>query len=81
MLNKAVNECIEAKWQNDLKAKSSLKYINHISHIWLNQDLQIPSYEMIRNRIRDHFTQKRYATILVLFQSWNTIVSSEQILN
>ena len=28
MLNKAVNEYIEAKWQNDLKAKSSLKYIN-----------------------------------------------------
>ena len=33
------------------------------SHMWLNQDLQIPSYEIIRNRIRDHFTQNWYATI------------------
>ena len=33
------------------------------SHMWLNQDLQIPSYDMIRNRIRDHFTQNWYATI------------------
>ena len=33
------------------------------SHMWLNQDLKIPSYEMIRNRIRGHFTQNWYATI------------------
>ena len=31
MLNKAVNDHIEAKWHDDLKEKSSLKYINQNS--------------------------------------------------
>ena len=30
---------------------------------WLNQDFEIPCYELIRNRIRDHFTQNWYAFI------------------
>ena len=33
------------------------------SHFWLNQDFEIPRYELIRNRIRDHFTQNWYAFI------------------
>ena len=33
------------------------------SHFGLNQDLKIPRYELIRNRIRDHFTQNWYAFI------------------
>ena len=33
------------------------------SHMWLNRDLHIPSNEMIRNRIRDHFIQNWYASI------------------
>ena len=33
------------------------------SHLWLNQDFEVPCYGMIRNRIRDHFTQNWYAYI------------------
>ena len=33
------------------------------SHFWLNQDFEIPRYELIRNRIRDRFTQNWYAFI------------------
>ena len=32
-------------------------------HLWLNQDFEMPCYGMIRNRIRDHFTQNWYAYI------------------
>ena len=32
------------------------------SHMWLNKNLQIPSNEMIRNQIRDHFTQNWFDT-------------------
>ena len=34
-----------------------------LSNFWLNQDFEIPPYEFIRNRIRDHFTQNWYAFI------------------
>ena len=30
------------------------------SHLWFNQDFEMPCYVMIRNRIRDHFTQNWY---------------------
>ena len=33
------------------------------SHFWLNQDFEIPRYELIGNRIRDHFIKKWYAFI------------------
>lgn len=33
------------------------------SHVWLNQDSEVPCYELIRNRIRDQFKQSWYASI------------------
>ena len=51
MLNKAVNEYIEAKWQNDLKAKSSLKYINPNS---LKVGKSHPIWATVRNSITDN---------------------------
>ena len=51
MLNKAVNEYIEAKWQNDLKAKPSLKYINPNS---LKVGKSHPIWATVRNSITDN---------------------------
>ena len=50
MLNKAVNEHIEAKWQNNLKAKSSPKYINPNL---LKVGKSHPIWATVRNSITD----------------------------
>ena len=50
------------------------------SHFWLNQDFEVPRYELIRNRIRDHFTQNGYA-LLVMLLNWHIIANLKQNLN
>ena len=35
------------------------------SQMWHNQFIEIPCFEVIRNRIRDHFTQHWYANIIM----------------
>ena len=51
MLNKAVNDHIEAKWHDDLKEKSSLKYINPNS---LKVGKTHPVWSTVRNSITDN---------------------------
>ena len=50
------------------------------SHFGLNQDLKIPRYELIRNRIRDHFTQIGML-LLVMLLNWHIIANLKPNLN
>ena len=50
-------------------------------HFWLSQDFQIPCYELIRNQIRDHFTQNRYAALVMLLNCYTRTCTITNLIN